>query len=78
MVLEYRSKDSNLFSKAKGELALHQYTVLSHSPFFKKETKTFVGKGSFVCLVCVDYCKINMTDEFEIWFEPNDYIKIIP
>jgi hypothetical protein len=78
MVLEYRNKDNNLFGKVKGKLGLHQYGLLIHSSFFKKETKTFVGKGSFVCFVCVEYCKINMTDEFEVWFEPNDYIKIIP
>ena len=78
MVLEFRDKNGILFNKVLGGLALHQYSVLERSRFFKKETKIFNDKGSFTCLVCTENCKINMTSEFEIWFEPNDYIKIVP
>ena len=78
MVLEFRTKDGNLFTLVKGELALHQYQLFSNSRYFKKETKTFTDKGSFTCLVCVECIKLNITDEFEIWLDAKDYIKIIP
>ena len=78
MILEFRTKDGNLFTKVMGSLALHQYQLFTKSRFFKKETKTFTDKGTFTCLVCVEDIKLNMTDEFEVWLGVNDYVKIIP
>ena len=76
MKLEVRTKSGNLVTILNGDFAYGQYVRLKKSKFFNLTQKTFTDKGTFDCLLCIDYCKISY-GEIEMIFEPGDYIKII-
>jgi hypothetical protein len=84
MKLEVRSKTGNMFGKYLGSFAEALFSVLNENeksftltvkkfksdrdPSIPVETPVFVSN---------EYQKLTITNEFELWLEPGDYIKII-
>jgi len=84
MILEVRTKDGELIAKYLGHMAAINFEkLMSATHFFRMTTKKLKPTPEsqkaedFLCFVVLDYCKLQIPEEFELWFAPNDYIKVI-
>jgi len=83
MELEVRTKDGEMIAKYLGHMAAVNFEKLMNSTnLFTMTTKKLKNKPEldakeFLCFVATEYCKLGITDEFELWFAPGDYIKVI-
>jgi len=82
MELEVRTKNGEIIAKYLGQMAVINFQILMNdTKLFEMVTKHIgVANGSpakeFVCFVAIEYCTLNISDDFELWFAPGDYIKV--
>jgi len=79
MKIEIRNKDGIMFGMITGKYAPFQYDNLcNRTDLFKRTTKNIVDKGTFIAFVCIVDCKMNIIpNNFDIWLEPGDYLKVV-
>ena len=83
MELEVRTSEGILFAKYRGDLAKTCFAnLLDAKEIFRSSTKSLKTLNSdkyeeYLCFIANDHCKLMITEQFELWFGPNDYIKLI-
>ncbi len=82
MELEVRTSNGNLIAKYKNTMATINFQkLLEAKELFSTENKKLSTNKEnvkdYFCFVAIDYCKLNITNDFELWFDIGDYIKVI-
>lgn len=84
MILEVRTRNGELIAKYLGQMAVINFDkLMSATNLFKMVTKKLKPTPEsdkveeYMCFVAITYCKLQITYDFELWFAPDDYIKVI-
>ncbi len=79
--LEVRTKDGNWIGTFKNSMAQKYLAIINDNPqWFECKRKTFIKKGNeetHLVYEVIEYAKL-VIGEFELMFEPKDYIKVLP
>lgn len=83
MILEARTSQGGVYAEYKGQMAIVNFgKLLAASDLFKLETRKLGPVGSkeskeFPCFVAITAAHLNITDEFVLHIQKDDYIKVI-